>query len=276
MKFSLCNEVIADRPFDEQCVFAAELGYDGLEIAPFTLGDDPRTLNDADVSRVAQSLAAAGIVATGLHWLLVKPEGLSITSNDANIRRETLEIMCCNVELCAELGGRVLVHGSPLQRAIDSAGNADAARERAIEIFSKVATASENSGVTYCIEPLHSGETNFVNRVDEAVEIVEEIGSVAFKTMIDTSAAGLSDRQSVPDLIRTWMPTGHIAHIQFNDRNRRAPGQGEDVFTPVLSALKETGYDDVIAMEPFIYEPGRDACAAYALGYVRGIWEALQ
>lgn len=276
MRFSLCNEVIADRPFDEQCAFAAELGYDGLEIAPFTLGDDPRTLSDGDVSGVTKSLAAAGIVATGLHWLLVKPEGLSITSADQNVRRDTLEVICCNVELCAELGGRVLVHGSPLQRTIDPGSDVDAARERALEIFSKVAEKSEASGVIYCVEPLHSGETNFINKVEEAVKIVEEIDSASFRTMIDTSAAGLSESQSVPDLIRTWIPTGHIAHIQFNDRNRRAAGQGGDHFTPILSALKETGYDDVVAMEPFIYEPGRDACAAYALGYAKGIWEALQ
>jgi D-psicose/D-tagatose/L-ribulose 3-epimerase len=276
MKFSLCNEVIADRPFDEQCVFAAELGYDGLEIAPFTLGEDPRKLTNGDVSQAVRSLNAAGISATGLHWLLVKPPGLSITSRDESICRETLEVMSRNVELCAELGGSVLVHGSPLQRALDPDEDQDAARGRAIEIFSKVAEISKICGVTYCIEPLHAGETNFVNRVEEAVDIVEKINSPALKTMIDTSSATLSDTQSVPELIRTWMPTGHIAHIQFNDRNRRAPGQGGDQFTPILAALKETGYDQVIAMEPFIYEPSRDACAAFALGYVKGIWEALQ
>jgi D-psicose/D-tagatose/L-ribulose 3-epimerase len=276
MKFSLCNEVIADRPFDEQCVFAAELGYDGLEIAPFTLGEDPRKLTNGDVSQAVRSLNAAGISATGLHWLLVKPPGLSITSRDESICRETLEVMSRNVELCAELGGSVLVHGSPLQRALDPDEDQDAARGRAIEIFSKVAEISKICGVTYCIEPLHAGETNFVNRVEEAVDIVEKINSPALRTMIDTSSATLSDTQSVPDLIRTWMPTGHIAHIQFNDRNRRAPGQGGDQFTPILAALKETGYDQVIAMEPFIYEPSRDACAAFALGYVKGIWEALQ
>jgi D-psicose/D-tagatose/L-ribulose 3-epimerase len=275
MKFSLCNEVISDRSFEEQCVFAAKLGYDGLEIAPFTLGDDPRDMSDKDISRATSALNNAGIVATGLHWLLVKPEGLSITSSDASLRKKTLEVMLCNVELCAELGGSVLVHGSPLQRAIDPADDAKASRARALEIFSKVAEKSKSCGVTYCLEPLHAGETNFINRVSEAVQVVEEIASPAFKTMIDTSAAGLSDNQPVPDLIKTWVPTGHIAHIQFNDRNRRAAGQGDDKFVPILSALKETGYNDVIAMEPFIYEPDRSACAAYTLGYVKGIWEAL-
>jgi len=273
MEFSLCNEVIADRPFEEQCAFAAALGYDGLEIAPFTLGDDPRSITDADIDLARQALQAAGIRATGLHWLLVKPEGLSITTDDDAVREATLDVMCRNVELCAALGGSVLVHGSPAQRRLE--GDGDAARERALDLFAKVAAKAEACGVTYCLEPLNAGEADFVNRVDEAVAIVEEINVPAFRTMIDTSAAGLSDVAPVPDLIRTWVPTGHIAHIQFNDRNRRAAGQGEDRFTPILTALKETGYGGVIAMEPFIYEPDRSACAAYTLGYVKGIWEAL-
>jgi sugar phosphate isomerase/epimerase len=275
MKFSLCNEVIMDRPFEKQCVFAAALGYDGLEIAPFTLGEDPRALTDKDVSRALDALKAAGIIATGLHWLLVKPEGLSITSDNPALRQETLEVILRNIELCAELGGSVLVHGSPLQRAIDPEADGTAARAHALEIFSKAAEKAQSCGVTYCLEPLNSGETNFITRVSEAVEIVEAIGSPAFKTMIDTSAAAISDVEPVPDLIRSWMPTGHIAHIQFNDRNRRAAGQGQDEFLPILSALKETGYDEVIAMEPFIYEPDRGACAAHTIGYVKGICEAL-
>lgn len=272
MKFSLCNEVIADRPFEAQCAFAAACGYDGLEIAPFTLGDDPRRLSDGDIAAVQRALAAAGIVATGLHWLLVKPQGLSITTPDADVRRTTLEVMRRNVELCAELGGSVLVHGSPAQRRID--GDADA-RGRALETFAAIAETAETCNVTYCLEPLNAGEADFVNRVGEAVEIVAEIGSHAFRTMIDTSAATLSDIEPVPDLIRRWVPTGNIAHVQFNDRNRRGPGQGDDDFTPVLKALAETGYDRVVAMEPFIYEPDRSACAAASIAYIRGIMEVL-
>src|SRR5206468_2472703 len=40
MKLSLCNEVIRDLPFERQCELAAELGYEGLELAPFTFGEE--------------------------------------------------------------------------------------------------------------------------------------------------------------------------------------------------------------------------------------------
>ena len=47
MKLSLCNEVLQPMPFAQQCAWAAAAGYDALELAPFTLADDPQTLTPA-------------------------------------------------------------------------------------------------------------------------------------------------------------------------------------------------------------------------------------
>jgi sugar phosphate isomerase/epimerase len=93
--------------------------------------------------------------------------------------------------------------------------------------------------------------------------------------MIDTASAGLAEEESVDALIRKWWPTGRIGHIQVNDTNQRAPGQGENKFTPVFQALKDVGYDGVIAVEPFIYEPDGSTTAAVAAGYIHGILENL-
>ena len=114
-----------------------------------------------------------------------------------------------------------------------------------------------------------------MNTVAEAASIVERIGSPALRTMIDTSAASIAEAEPVADLVRRWLPTGLIAHVQLNDRNRRGPGEGKDRFAPVLGALKAGGYEGWLAMEPFIYEPDGPTCAARAIGYVSGILEAL-
>jgi D-psicose/D-tagatose/L-ribulose 3-epimerase len=274
MRYLLCNETVRELDFAAQCALAAELGYDGLELAPFTLGADPHRLGRAERTAVRKAASDAGIAIGSLHWLLVAPEGLSITSDDAGVRRETLDVMERLVALCADLGGKVLVHGSPAQRRLPEADREGAAR-RGKEAFARVARVAEDAGVIYCIEPLPASETEFVNTVFEAAAIVEEVGSLALRTMIDCRAARLSEAEGLPELISRWVPTGIIAHVHLNDRNRRAPGQGSDAFAPVISALREAGYEGAAGVEPFIYEPDGPTTAARAIGYLRGIEEAL-
>src|SRR5690606_34343404 len=120
--------------------------------------------------------------------------------------------------------------------------------------------------VVHCLEPLSPRETNFVNTVAEAAAIVEAIGSPALRTMIDCSAAGLAEAEPVPALIDRWLPTGLVAHVQVNDRNRRGPGQGEEAFAPILAALARRAYGGWIAVEPFDYVPDGPGSAARAAG----------
>ena len=269
MKLSLCNEVIRDLPFDRQCALAAGLGYHGLEVAPFTFGDDGWRLPAAERAEVRRACGDAGIAVSGLHWLLAAPVGLSITTSDRTIWRKSVDVLLGSIELCAELGGAYLVHGSPGQRRVDDPSDAT----RAEEAWALAAEAAQKAGVVYCLEALAKPDCSFVNTLAEAIAVVKRIGNPAFKTMVDTLAASLMEPEPVADAIRRIMPTGLMAHIQFNDRNRRGPGQGGDKFAPVVRALRETGYHGWIAMEPFVYEPDGATCAARMIGYVAGLLE---
>ena len=274
MRISLCNEVLGGMPLQAQCAQAAALGYDGLEIAPFTLADDPLTLDAAAIRQIRRTVEESGLVVTGLHWLLVAPKGLSLTDPDPPTRRRTIEAMKRLCGLCAELGGRYLVHGSPAQRRLPER-DIHAAKGYALEAFRKAAQAAEEAGVLYCLEPLSRRETNFINTVAEAIGVVEGIGSSHFRTMIDCSAAALAEEDGVPELIARWLPSGLIAHIQVNDPNRKGPGQGEMDFAPIMAALKQGGYDGDIGVEPFVYEPDGPGVAAHSIRYIRGVLEKL-
>ena len=275
MRIALCNEVLSGMPFERQCAFAAELGYDGLEIAPFTLSDNPEQLSTSEIARIRRSVEAAGLVVTGLHWLLVKPAGLSLTTPDAGVRARTQEVLVRLTGLCAELGGAVLVHGSPNQRNVHDGETHATAMARLRDALAAAAQAAGRNGVTYCLEPLSRHETSVVNTIAEAAELVREVGNPHLRTMIDCSAAGLTESQPVPALIDLWMPTGLIAHVQVNDPNRRAPGQGEMQFGPIFAALERHGYTGAIGVEPFDYRPDGPGAAAFAAGYLRGVREAL-
>jgi D-psicose/D-tagatose/L-ribulose 3-epimerase len=275
MRIALCNEVLTGRDFAAQCAYAAALGYDGLEVAPFTLADEPDRIDASTRTAVRRAASDAGIAITGLHWLLVKPAGLSITSPDAAVRTRTTEMLRVLVDLCAELGGSYLVHGSPAQRRIHAGEARSVAWARARDAFAVASEAAGHARVTYLIEPLPKDETDLINTLGEAAAMVREIGHPALKTMLDTKSAALSEQESVAALIARWLPTGLIGHVQLNDRNRRGPGQGGDRFAPVLEALVAHDYAGDIAIEPFDYVPDGPGCAARAIGYVRGLLEAL-
>lgn len=275
MRLALCNEVLAGLPLERQCATVALLGYDGLEIAPYTLFDSPEAVSATEVARVRGIVESAGLVVTSLHWLLVKPEGLSLTDPDASLRARTLEVMTRLTGLCAALGGNVLVHGSPKQRQITPGEAHVVARSRLIDALGAIATVAEREGVLYCIEPLSRKETALINTIAEAAELVREVAHPNLRTMVDCSAAGQTETESVPALLDRWLPTGLIAHIQINDPNRRAPGQGTMRFAPIAEALVRHGYSGTVAVEPFDYVPDGEGAAAFAAGYWRGVCETL-
>jgi sugar phosphate isomerase/epimerase len=200
--------------------------------------------------------------------------GLSITSADAAVRARSIEAMRRYCGLCAELGGRILVHGSPDQRKLDP-GDADNGRKRGADCFAAVADAARNAGVTYCIEPLARNQTAFINTVSEAAAIVRDVGNPALRTMIDCSAAAQAETEPVDALLRRWLPSGLIAHMHFNDPNRRGPGEGDLAFAPILSALRAAGYQGDASIEPFVYQPDGPTCAARGIGYIRGVMQAV-
>ncbi|NML46658.1 sugar phosphate isomerase/epimerase [Ramlibacter sp. G-1-2-2] len=275
MRFALCNEVLQPLPFAQQCKLAADLGYDGLEVAPFTLAADPMALKDSEAAVLRRVAEDHGLKIFGLHWLLVAPAGLSIVDEDAAVRSRTVAVMQRLCELCALLGGSYLVHGSPKQRSVPAGSSRAQAYERARDCFAQAAKAAAQAGVIYCVEPLSPRETDLLNTVAEAAELVREVGQPALRTMIDCSAAGQAESEPVHALMQRWLPTGLIGHVQVNDPNRRGPGQGDLDFGPILRVLRDAAalgqFPGIVAAEPFDYVPDGPGCAARAIGYLQGV-----
>src|SRR6185503_12888079 len=191
--------------FARQCAFAAELGYAGLEVAPFTLGENTYRMPAAERAALRRAVKDAGIAVSGLHWLLVAPAGLSITSADRAVWERTVDVMRRLVEFCAELEGSYLVHGSPAQRRIGNGADRAEAAKRGEAAWAAIADDAAKAGVAYCVEPLAAPDADFVNTLDEAAALVRRIGKPALKTMLDTSSAGLTEKEPVADLVRKWM-----------------------------------------------------------------------
>jgi len=260
---------VRELDFAGQCRFARDVGYDGLEVAPFTLSDEPHRLSAADVRGLRDIAGGEGIEISGLHWLMAVPEGLSITSTDPDVAAWTTDFGRRLVELCADLGGSYLVHGSPLQRVLEEDNEVDSC-QRGVDFFAAMGEAAGQAGLQYLIEPLSRNDTRFINTVDEALAIIDGIGSKSLGTMIDCYAAA-SNGEDVAVLLEHWISRGVVSHIHFNDDNKRGPGEGGTDFARVIDTLRNLDYSGTTAVEPFIYQPDGCGCAARSIGYLKGL-----
>src|SRR5581483_5441518 len=115
---AICNEAFEKRPFAETAAAIRRAGYTGLEIAPFTLDDDPPRIEAAMRREYRNIMASEGLAFVGLHWLMVSPKGLHVTTPDTSLRRRSWDHVRGLIDLCGDLGpGGVMVFGSPVQRA---------------------------------------------------------------------------------------------------------------------------------------------------------------
>src|SRR6185312_16474114 len=109
MKYAICNETFEGWEHARVCQRVAELGYGGLEVAPFTLAPRITDVSNLQRSELRRQAEAAGIQIIGLHWLLAKTQGFHLTSPDAAIRRTTGQYLAELARAAADLGGNLLV-----------------------------------------------------------------------------------------------------------------------------------------------------------------------
>jgi sugar phosphate isomerase/epimerase len=268
VKFAICNELFENWTFENVCRFTRELGYSGLEVSPFTLADSADQVSPQRRRELREIAAANGTEILGLHWLLVKPAGLYITHTDADVRKRTSEYFTQLVHLCADLGGRVMIVGSPKQRSLLPGVSREQAIEWTIDCFRPSLGACADRGVTYAFEPLGPAETNFINTAAEAIDLCRRVDHPNFKVNLDVKAMS-SEPAPIPDVIRA--SKGYVAHVQVNDPNLLGPGMGEVKYERIIAALREVGYDGWLSVEAFDFKPGAERIARESIEYLRRV-----
>lgn len=274
MKVSICNELFQGWPIEKVFEYAAQAGYDGVEIAPYTLADSVTEISAERRKAIRLAAEKCGVEIVGLHWLLVKPEGLHISHPDEIIRIRTQEYIEALIHFCADIGGKVLVHGSPHQRTVRGEWDFVESWNFAKETFKVCLKTARKRNVMYCIEPLAHTTTNFINTVDEALRLVKEIRHPNFKMMFDCRHALAQEKSVIEALIHALDSRG-LRHVHINDANGRGPGFGETKFTPILRTLIKNGYQGYLSVEVFHFDPDPQTIASRSIGYLKGILEVL-
>ncbi len=268
IKFAICNEVFQGWRLEDAFAFVKDVGYDGVEIAPFTLAERVEQISPEERKRIRELAEKFGLEIVGLHWLLVSPPGMHLTTPDDSIREQTKAYFRELIRFCADLGGKIMVVGSPKQRSLVAGDTYEAAWERTKAFFADLLPLAEELNVTFCIEALPN-ETNFIPTLEEAIRFVREMNHPNLQTMIDVKSA-VNEGLKLDEAVHK--AAAYLRHVHANDVNRLGPGMGEVDFTPLAKALKEINYDGFVSVEVFDFTPGAERIAKQSLDYLRKVF----
>lgn len=268
MKLSICTDLFEDWPQEEIFQFIADKGYQGIEIAPVVYADNVNDISKKSRRKIKKQAAEYGLEIVGLHWVLVGPEGVHLTHPEKSIRKITRDYLLNLLEFCGDIGGEVIVFGSPRQRdLLDGVSREDGYRYAA-DIFSQCMGYAAERGVTICIEPLGQNETNFINSITEAIQLIEMVDHKNFQAMVDIKAA-LTENKPIKEIIRE--AAKYLYHIHLNDANGIAPGFGKTDFAPIIEELNNINYNRYLSLEIFELQASVKETAVQSYDYLIGL-----
>ena len=269
MKFAICQEMFVDWEWERQCDFIAEVGYTGIELAPFTLANSITDVPIEQRQLLKKQAEARGLQIIGLHWLLAKTEGLHLTTADDAARTATANYARELVSACADFGGDLMVWGSPFQRDVEEGMSREQAYQNAAEVLKATMPTCEERNVQICMEPLTPKETNFLNTCAETMELIEMVDHPNLVLHQDVKAMLGGETDPIPVLIEKYADV--TGHFHVNDSNLLGPGMGETDYLPIFESLLKTNYSGWVSVEVFDYSPGCEKIARDSMTYMQNI-----
>ena len=265
----MCNEAFEKRPFAETVKAMRRAGYSGIEIAPFTLAESPADISAGQRREYRGVMASEGLTFVGLHWLMMSPPGLHVTTPDNVLRQKSWDHIRRLIDLCADLGpDGVMVFGSPRQRSSTGGIGREEATRHFVDGLSSIAPHAESRAVTVLVEALPIGQSDVVQSLAEAAGIVRQISSPSIRTMFDVHNA-VDEREPHAALVDRYFDL--IRHIHVNELDGRHCGTGGYDFGPVLEVLGRRGYEGWISLEAFDFSYGGERIAAESLLHLKSV-----
>ncbi len=265
-RHAICNEAFEKWAFADVCKTVRKAGYTGIEIAPFTLAEDPAAIGAARRKEYRDIIQSEGLKFGGLHWLRVSPKGLHVTTPDAALREKSWKHIHNLIDLCADLGpDGVMVFGSPQQRATTGGlSPAQAATNCGAGLRGAAPHAAER-GVKIRREALPKGQCDVVTTLDEAAALVRQIDHPNIKTMFDSHNAV---DEVEPHAVLVERHFDLIRHVHVNEMDGKHCGKGNYDFKPVLGVLRRLNYQGWVSLEAFDFSFGGETIANESLRYL--------
>lgn len=268
MRFAMCNEVLGARQSLNEwwriCAFLSACGYEGIEVAPFTLAESVEEINSTQRHELKTIADEHGLSIVALHWLLVSPPGLHLHAKDNATRQRTRDYLAALIDFAGDLGTPVMVLGSNRQRYLED-GDFSGAWARTLETFHSLTDHLSARDVILCPEALPAPDCDFIQTTAQAQQLIREVNHPHVRLMLD--AKSLSS-ESVPPAETIRAVGQDIAHFHANDANRLAPGYGDTDFVAIAQALRDVEYKGWVSVEPFDYWPDPEILSRDTISYL--------
>ncbi len=266
-KFSFCQELFKNWPLDKLSSFLFNLGYDGIELAPFIFAHDIRTIYYQEILKYRTEITNSGLNVSAIHWLLGSPKNLSITSILDEVYNNTRDFFKKLIEFGHLLETQYLIFGSPKQRQLGFE-HRNKEYERAIAFFQEMSEIAKQYEIKIAFEPLGPQITNFGGTIQDSLEIIEKVNHPSFTLMLDTSAL-IREGKEPAEIIKQMK--NKFVYFHLNDPNELGPGMGSLDFNPILRSLKEIQYKGWLSVEPFSTAIMPDEIAEKSIQYLKKI-----
>lgn len=178
-----------------------------------------------------------------------------ISSEDEQIRKMGKDYIIQCIQMAEYLGSHLFA--GPIYSAVGKArlvSQEQRKRERewCVNNLREIAEVASNCGVIVGVEPLNRFETDMINLVDQAVELIREVGRPEYKIHLDTFHANIEEK-SIPDAIRK-LGDGMLGHLHACENDRGIPGTGHIDWLGVRDALIDIQYEGSVVIESFTPE----------------------
>ena len=236
VKFAYNTLVYAGEDIIDGIRRIARYGYDGVEF----IGEPDELSSDS----IKNELKSNNIAASSICSLFNMERDL--VSSNKKVRKHTVEYIKKNVAFAAEINAGVVIVSPTACMKTHPEASLDQEWAWAVEGIREAAMFAKDYDVVLVIEAWNRYETYIINRLEQSMKMVDDIGMDNVGTMCDTFHMNIEE-ENIAQAIRN--AKGYLKHIHFADSTRAAPGHGHIDFKAVTAAVKDIGYKGYISME---------------------------
>ena len=236
---------------------SAELGYDGVEL---NIRDSKKVDQNHIIEMINSHDLKLVSFGTGQAYY---EDGISLADADPKIREKTIKRLKDHIVFASRASAQVVL-GSIRGKFSEDPKIKEKEFEGALDAVKKVTSFAEGHGVILTIEPINKNDTNFINKMQEALDFLKLINGENVKLLIDTFQTYQEE-----DISNAIGIAGNLlVHVHLVDTNRLVPGKGLIDFKPVIKTLEKIGYNRYLSAE-VLPKPDDDTAASEFITNVR-------